>query len=286
MSAAFPFRHSADALRAMLVRQVREVFHDPAGSQAPVRRSDAALHPPGSVIWRVHGDVTTMTVGGIAALLMQMLHPAALAGVWDHSVFRDDMMGRLRRTARFIAVTTYAAQDDAHAAIAQVRRIHAGVRGTLADATPYAASDPHLLAWVHACEATAFLDAWIAFGQPGMPRAEQDRYFAEAALVARELGADPVPCSRAEADALLARFRPELEVNRRTREVARLILRQRPPSAAAAPVHALLVQAAVAILPRWARRMHALAPPPLVAPAARAGTLAVAGALRWAFRGP
>src|SRR5215213_11074366 len=108
-------------VRKALVRQVRATFNDQSKGEKPVPASDQALFPPGSVIWRVHGDVTTMIVGGIAALLTQMLHPKALGGVWDHSDVHGDMLGRLRRTARFIAVTTYAHRDSALAAIARVK---------------------------------------------------------------------------------------------------------------------------------------------------------------------
>jgi uncharacterized protein (DUF2236 family) len=249
-----------------------------------VVRSANALFPLGSVIRRVHGDVTTMMIGGVTALLLQMLHPAALAGVWDHSAFRDDMLGRLRRTARFIAVTTFGERTEAEAAIERVREVHDHVRGVLDDGTPYAAGDPHLLAWVHVCEAIGFLDAWIAFGDPAMPRADQDTYFAEAGEVARALGADPVPQTRAEAEALIAAFRPALVATRRTREVARMVLRQPPASLALAPVQAVLMQASVEILPRWARDMHRLAPLPLAWPVVRTAASGIAGTLRWAFR--
>ena len=133
-------------VRRALVRQVRATFNDQEKGVKPVPASDDALFPPGSVIRRVHGDVTSMMVGGIAALLTQMLHPKALAGVWDHSDVHDDMLGRLRRTARFIAVTTYGDRDAAEAAIAKVRRIHEQVHGKLPDGTAYRADDPHLLA--------------------------------------------------------------------------------------------------------------------------------------------
>jgi uncharacterized protein (DUF2236 family) len=271
-------------LRRLLIKQVRDVFHDSARGEKPVRRSDNALFPRGSVIGRVHGDVTTMMIGGVSALLLQMLHPAALAGVWDHSAFRDDMLGRLRRTARFIALTTYGERTEAQAAIARVRDLHEHVRGVLADGTPYAASDPHLLAWVHVCEATGFLDAWIAFGEPMMSRADQDRYFAQAGEIALALGADPVPQNRAEAEALIATFRPELSASARTREVARMVLSQPARSVAMQPVQAVLMQAAADILPRWARDMHGLAPPPLSRPIVRTGAFTVAHMLRWAFR--
>ena len=111
-------------VRKALVRQVPATFNDQSRGEKPVPASDQALFPPGSVIRRVHGDVTTMMVGGIAALLMQMLHPKALAGVWDHSDVQTDQLGRLRRTARFIAMTTYGHRDTAIAAIEKVKAIH------------------------------------------------------------------------------------------------------------------------------------------------------------------
>lgn len=271
-------------LSRLMIRRVQDVFNDRSRGERPVIRSDKGLYEPGSVIRRVHGDVTTMMIGGVTALLLQMLHPAALAGVWDHSTFRDDMLGRLRRTARFIAVTTFGDEAEAQAAIARVRQVHDHVQGELDDGTPYAASDPHLLAWVHVCEAIGFLDAWIAFAEPSMTMADQDRYFAQAAMVARALGADPVPENRAEAEALLARFRPELTATARTREVAHMVLTQPAPSLTMAPVQTLLMQASVAILPRWARTMHQLALPPLSTPFVRAGAFTVAHSLRWAFR--
>ena len=273
----------ADALRRGIVQQVRAVFNDQARGERPVVRSPNALFQPGSVVWRVHGDVTTMMVGGVAALLLQMLHPAVLAGVWDHSDFRRDMLGRLRRTARFIALTTYGARDEAEAMIAKVRAIHDHVDGTLPDGTPYRAGDPRLLAWVHVSEAVSFLDAWIRYSEPAMSAADQDRYFDEFARIAEALGAEPVPHNRAEAEALIAAMRPELTVDDRTREVAAMVLGQQARSLSAMPVQALTFQAAVDLLPGWARRMHGLAGPRLTRPLVRAGTFGIARTLRWAF---
>jgi uncharacterized protein (DUF2236 family) len=274
---------SANPLRRLLVRRVQAVFNDRERGERPVTRSTNALYPPDSVIWRAHGDVTTMMIGGVTALLLQMLHPAALAGVWDHSTFRDDMLGRLRRTARFIAVTTFGERGEAEAAMEKVRHVHEHVRGVLGDGTPYAAGDPRLLAWVHVCEAMGFLDAWIAFGDPAMSKSDQDIYFAQPGEVARALGADPVPQTRAEAEALIAEFRPELVAAARTREVARMVLTQPSPSLAMAPVQAVLMQASVDILPRWAKEMHGFRLSPLSGPLTRTGAFAVAQTLRWAF---
>ena len=273
-----------DRIRRAVQRRVRALFNDAARGEAPVVRRPDGLFGPRSVAWRVHGDVTAMMVGGVAALLLQMLHPAVLAGVWDHSSFRGDMLGRLRRTARFIAVTTYGSCDEAEAAIADVRAIHARVRGTLPDGTLYAADDPALLAWVHVTEVTSFLAAWRRYAEPLMPGSAQDRYIAEMARLATALGADPVPVNRADAARLIAETRPALAVTARTREVARLVLRQRPANLSMAPVQAVIFQAAVDLLPGWARAMHGLADPLPTRPLVRAGTLGVAEALRWAFR--
>lgn len=272
-------------LRSLMQRQVRTLFNDQARGEKPVQRSAHGLYPPTSVIWRVHGDVTTMMVGGVTALLLQMLHPAALAGIWDHSNFRTDMLGRLRRTARFISETTFADRAIAEAAIARVRDVHARVSGTLKDGETYTANDPHLLAWVHVAEATCFLDAWRRYGEPQMSRADQDRYFAEFAAIARALGADPVPETRAGAEALIQTYRPELRSDERTREVARLILNRPAPSLRSAPVQEMVMQAAVDLLPDWAKEQHALSGPKLTKPAVRGSTFLLASSLRWAFSG-
>lgn len=273
----------AGAVRRALVRQVREKFNDTARGERPIPASEYALYPRGSVIWRVHGDVTSMMVGGVAALLTQMLHPLALGGVWDHSDVANDMIGRLRRTARFIAVTTYGERGMAEQAIAKVRKIHSQVQGTLPDGRTYRADDPALLAWVHVAGAINFLDGWRRYGEPRMSSADQDRYFAEAALVARMLGADPVPGTRAEAERLIAQFQPQLRADDRTAAFRKFVLDAPAPSLKDVPVQKLLMSAAVDLMPGFARRMHGLSPPMLAAPAVRGATFGLASTLRWAF---
>jgi uncharacterized protein (DUF2236 family) len=270
-------------IKNRITAQVVALFNDRARGEKPVGRRPDGLFGPHAVAWRVHGDVTSMMVGGVAGLLLQMLHPAVLAGVWDHSNFRADMQGRLRRTARFIALTTYGGRAEAEAAIARVRGIHDRVRGELPDGTPYAASDPSLLAWVHLTETTCFLDAWIRYAEPGMSAADQDRYFAEMARVADALGADPIPRTQSEARHLLDAMRPRLRFDARTREVARRVLAQPAPSVIAEPLQVLTMQAAVDLLPAWAQRMHGLHTPAFGRPLVRAGTLGIARTVRWAF---
>lgn len=273
----------AEPLRRRIAGEVVGIFNDRSRGERPVRRQTDGLFGPASVAWRVHGDVTSMMVGGIAGLLLQMLLPEVLAGVWDHSNFRADMHGRLRRTARFIALTTYAGREEAEAAIARVRAIHARVQGTLPDGTPYAADDPASLAWVHVTETVSFLASRLRYVEPDMSRADQDRYFAEMAVVAEALGADPIPTTHAEAWRLIEQMRPRLRSDARTREVARLVLDRRIGGMAPAPAGAIVRQAAVDLLPPWARALHGLPSSALVRPIVRAGASGMARMLRWAL---
>ncbi|WP_421990599.1 oxygenase MpaB family protein [Qipengyuania sp.] len=273
----------SERLRLKLVDRVRGVFNDVESGQKPVPPSDEALFAKDSPIRLVHADVVGMMVGGIRGLLLQMLHPHALQGVLDHSNFRSDMHGRLRRTARFIAVTTFGHRDDAMAAIERVNRIHAGVGGTLPDGTPYSATDPRVLAWVHVAEATSFLAAYLRHVRPDMPGEAQDEYYRQFAVIALALGADPVPTNRREAEAIFRELRSDLSSSPAAREVADLVLNQRPEGTPPA-VQALLGAEAVALLPPFARSMLGLDRPGLAAIPARAATWGMGKTLRWAFR--
>ena len=273
----------SERLRLKLVEQVRGVFNDVESGQQPVPPSDEALFARDTPIRMVHADIVAMMVGGIRGLLLQMLHPHALQGVLDHSNFRSDMHGRLRRTARFIAVTTFGHRDAAQAAIDRVNRIHAAVGGTLPDGSPYSASDPRVLAWVHVAEATSFLAAYLRHMRPDMPGDEQDEYYRQFAVIALALGADPVPTNRAEAEAIFRELRSDLAASPAAREVADLVLSQRPKGAPPA-VQTLLGAEAVALLPPFARSMLGLERPGLAAIPARAATWGMGKTLRWAFR--
>ncbi len=271
-------------VRRQIADQIRDVV---GGRELDLTRppGDDGLFGPDSATWAVHGDFTAMMAGGIASLLVQMLHPAALAGVWDHSDFRRDMAGRLRRTAGFITVTTYGSTDAAERMIARVRAVHDRVGGTLPDGTPYAANDPHLLTFVHAAEVDSFLRAHRTYRDPDFSDAEADRYLAEMATIARRLGAEQVPENRQQLARFLDSIRPELRVDARTRAVARTLLNQPAPSPALAPISNWLTQAGIALLPDWAARLHGLDGYGAVKPAIRAGTRGLGGAIRWALAG-
>ena len=220
-------------------------------SQPP---GDPGLFGPESVIWQVHGDFTSMMCGGISALLLQMMHPSALAGVWDHSNFRQDMMGRLRRTSQFIAVTTFGNRADAQTLIARVKRIHLQVSGVDAYGQPYAASDPHLLTWVHVAETSRFLASHLRYKNPRLSGADQDRYYREAAQIAEALGAKGVPKSREAVADYFYQMRGELKVDDRTREVTRLLMNAPAPSWQAKPVMKVMMKAGISLMPEWAQQ--------------------------------
>jgi uncharacterized protein (DUF2236 family) len=246
-------------------------------------RRDTGLFGPESAAWKVHGDFTSMMIGGVAALLLQMLHPGALAGVWDHSDFRRDMTGRLKRTARFIAGTTYGDRAEAQGLIDHVLTIHGRVAGVLPDGRPYSANDADLLTWVHVAEVSSFLTAYLRYVDPSFPQAEQDRYFRETAQIAERLGALDVPKSRAEVASYLRVVRPALRYDLRAREVAQALLAHARPSGAAGPAMALTFDAAKDLLPDWAASMHGfhLSAPRLTA--TRLGAQALGRTLRWAL---
>ncbi|CAN5153753.1 hypothetical protein BH10PSE2_BH10PSE2_16730 [soil metagenome] len=271
-----------EPIKVAIRRRINELFNDYERGERPALRRADALFATDSVAWRVNGDIVTMMIGGVSGLLLQMLHPAVLAGVWDHSDFRADMHGRLRRTAKFIAVTTYDHASAGQASIDKVRRIHDKLGGTLPDGTPYRVSDPALLAWVHVTETTSFLDAWVRYGDPSMSLADQDAYLFEMARIGRALGADPVPTNRAEADALIQSMRHRLKADARTREVAALVMRQKVGGLAEDRAAGLIMRTGADLLPDWARRMHGLPP---------ASVLAIAGArtmqrtLDWTYTG-
>lgn len=273
----------AAPIRAAIVGQVIRLVGGTGDDSVERNRRDVGLFGPDSACWKVHGDFTSMMVGGIAALFLQMLHPGPLAGVWDHSDFRKDMRGRLQRTARFIAGTTYGDRAEAQALIDRVRGIHGHVKGTLPGGGGYSADDPDLLTFVHVAEVSSFLAAYLRYVDPAYPPLEQDRYYREVAEIARRLGATQVPETRAEIRAYLDRLRPQLRCDDRTRAVAAALLAEPAPSLAAAPAMALAFDAAKDLLPPWAADLHGFRLSGARRLVVRAGVQGLARTMRWSL---
>lgn len=173
------------------------------------------------------------------------------------------MLGRLRRTSQFIALTTFGNTVDANLLIERVKRIHLRVNGIDNSGKPYAASDPQLLAWVHVAETSRFLAAYLRYKNPQLSRAEQDRYYQEAALIAQALGASQLPRSVQAVEDYLQAMRAVLVCDERTREVMRLLINAPAPSWQAKPAMRVMLNAGIGLLPAWAQQQIQQSPGPL-----------------------
>jgi uncharacterized protein (DUF2236 family) len=274
-----------DRLGSMLFERV-------AGPEGPERRARIHGSPgprwfgPDRPIRIVHGDAS-MFVGGVRALLLQSLHPLAMAGVAGHSGYRGDPWGRLARTSYFLAVTTFGPAEDAQAMVDRVIDIHERVRGRAVDGRPYAANDPHLLRWVHLAETDSFLTAHDVYGAHRLTPAERDAYVADTALVARRLGVIDPPETAAALAEQLRGYRAELASTAEARAAARFLLLNPPLPWLARPPYLLLGSAAVGLLPGYARRPLRLPHLPVLEhTVVRLAGHAMTGSIRWALQPP
>ena len=272
-------------LRAGVRRGVRRSLGVPPEPPRRAEHAAEAFLPPGGVARHVHGDLPSMVAGGLAALLLQTLHPLAMAGVAQHSNYQEDPIGRLRRTAAFVGATTFGTVEEATGAIEHVREIHRHVRGCAPDGRRYSADDPELLTWVHVAEMSSFLAASERYGPRRLRADERDRYFAETAAVARRLGARWVPESADEVTAYLKRIRPELYAGPQAIAACDFLLHGVARTPLARATYLAIVAAALPIVPRWARAELGIPTMPvldelLVVPP---GRVACAG-LRWVLK--
>ena len=286
-------RNPIPAVRHRLAQALRDRV---AGPDAERRAHAIWLAPgerrfaPDDPICRVQGHAG-MYAGGIRALLLQSLHPLAMAGVGEHSGYRGDPWGRLQRTSEFLAMTTFGPVDSAQKVLDRINKVHTTVVGTARDGRPYSATDPHLLKWVHVAEIDSFLVAHQRYSRTPLTPAEADRYVDQAAWAAGELGVIDPPRTVAELHEQLASFVPELESTPGARDVVRFLLLEPPLPLAARPGFWMLAAGAVEMLPPLARDLLGLRLPsparplerPLLryaaAPLGRFGTAAVGWAL-------
>ncbi|MEV5438374.1 oxygenase MpaB family protein [Streptomyces sp. NPDC052682] len=283
---------SPDDALGLRDRLGRAIFSRVAGPEGPATR--ARIHDTPGPRWfgperpvrRVHGDAA-MFIGGLTALLMQSLHPLAMAAVAGHSGFRGDPWGRLQRTSTFLAVTTYGPADSAQRACDRVRAVHDTVRGTTTDGQAYCAADPHLLCWVHLAETDSFLRAHQRYGARPLDDAGCDGYVADMARIARALGVADPPTNRAELTARLAAYRAELRATAEARDAARFLLLTPPVPALARLPYAVIAANAVCLLPVWAARALRLPRiPPAEGLCVRPFGTAVTAGIRWALTPP
>lgn len=286
-------------LKQLIIQQVQGILSN--GKPSSGKPSKDFLYPPGdpglfgpeSVIWRVHGDFTSMMIGGISSLILQALHPLALAGVWDHSSFRQDLKGRLGRTALFIAVTTYGNTLMAEQAITRVKRIHDSLAGTHPDGRAYRVSDPHLLYWVHLTEAYSFLNAHRLYVNPHLPITDQDQYFSEMQKISEGLGcrivdSDGINCfakTKTQVEDALQSYFPELIYSDRSEWVTEL-LENYPSEPTTHIFNRLIIKAGFYNLPHWAYPlMGRKAPSDVERQLVNQAINVIAKPVRWALSG-
>ena len=217
-------------------------------------RGDAGWFGPASVTWDVHAQLGPMLVGGLSALLLQSLHPLVVQGVADHSNYREDPFGRLQRTADFIAGTTYGSSELASASVRRVRAIHSRVEGRTPDGRPYRADDPALLTYVHVTEVWSFLRGYQRYSNRPLLLSEKNQYLREVAVVARSLGAADVPETTEDVRAYLRHMRPELRKSEAAGQVVAFLLKPVKRPAVEVAAHRVITEAAIDLLPAFARR--------------------------------
>jgi uncharacterized protein (DUF2236 family) len=249
-----PIQLIAGPARAQLRRWVLSAFPRDPGMAVDYDQplGDPGLFGPDSATWRVNADFAGMLSGGLAALMLQTLHPRALSGVWDHSHFRTDLLGRLRRTTAFVGATSYAPCMAAEAMIARVRAIHSHVHGVTESGQPYAADDPALLTWVHVTEAYSFLQGYRRYSGIALPPGAADRYFDEMRRIAEALGAQAVPASEQAVTDYFAQMQAQLHYGERSRVVLEILEQIRLPVPLPGLSRDLFLGAGAALLPSWA----------------------------------
>lgn len=241
---------------------------DPSGEPAWVRElgrgTGPGLFPVGSAVWEVHRDATTL-VAGPRALLMQALHPGPMAGVHDFSRYREDPIGRLQGTIRWITTVTYGSSEQARAASRAVQHLHERVRGSYAGAggdwVAYSADDADLAAWVHIAFMDSFLRAHQRYADKPIPGGP-DAYVAQWALAGELMGVQDPPRDVRQLERRIEAFRTSgvLRVDERVRE-ALAVIRRPPLPALIRPAYPAIIAGAIATLPDWARRMLELRRP-------------------------
>lgn len=222
-------------------------------------KGDVGLFGPDSVAWQVHANFTAMMVGGLSSLIVQSLHPRALAAVWDHSDFRHKLKERLGRTAYFVAATTYGGEALALNAIRRVNTIHANIRGTDLQGQPYIANEPELIRWVHLVEVTSFLAAYQHLAKQPLSAQACDQYITEMARVGHMLGAVDLPLTYADTQAEMLGYADALSFDARAQEILQII-QAYPVDLLDQPWMALVLKCAFDVMPSWVLAFMAQTP--------------------------
>ena len=279
-----PLRH---AIVEDLVRQTGRhdephIFGGPPG--------DPGLTGPGSMSWEINGDVASVVIGGIGAIVMEILHPSVMAGVQDLSSYREQPERRGKTTFGYVVTTTFANTQAATRLINAVKKMHGQVTGVRGDGVPYRALDPELIGWVHTCIPWAVMTAYERYNRP-LSEDERDRYLREQAVIGRMGGAGEIPETAAELRDYVEAMRPKLGVTQQTLEFFEFLMSMPfgppMPGVLSRPLHRFQLEAGMSLMPDWARRMTGFDAPAVARRLLHSPSLdAYARAIRWSFGTP
>jgi len=213
---------------------------------------------PASMSWEINGDMASLAVGGSAAIIMEVLHPSVMAGVFEQSSYRTEPIQRAQNTLGYVLRTTFGTTAAATRVIERVKKVHSHINGTRPDGVPYRALDPELIAWVHTCIPWAVMNAFDRYCRP-LTTDEKDRYLAEQAVIGRMGGAEWVPETTAELDDYVGRMKPKMSMNEQTRSFIAFLAGDTGDADAASTRKQiegrLGLRGSMSLMPDWARHL-------------------------------
>ncbi|WP_241229758.1 oxygenase MpaB family protein [Tsuneonella rigui] len=215
-------------------------------------KGEKAYLAPDSIQWKVFKNPVALAVGGVAAVLLEFADARIRSGVWDHSIYKVDPIGRSQRTGMAAMVGVYGPKSVARQVIGGVNRMHAKVAGKTPSGEDYRALDPELLNWVSATAQYGFLTAYDRFVRR-LPSAEKDRFWHEGTAIAELYGVTEIPHSEADFHRMMERLLPRFEPHPINREFLEIIQSGRAAPSVPRFLHRSLARAAVSIVPRAVR---------------------------------
>ncbi|HEY6560098.1 MAG TPA: oxygenase MpaB family protein [Polyangiaceae bacterium] len=244
---------------------------------------DPGLIGPNSLSWELNGDLASLLLAGSGAILMELLHPSVMAGVFTQSSYRTDPRRRTQTTLGYVLCTTFGNTAAATALIERVKRIHSHIHGVRPDGVAYRALDPELIGWVHTCIPWAIMTAYDRYTRP-LTTEEKNCYLREQAVIGRMGGADWVPESVGELQDYVERMRPKLALTEQTLSFMDFISGRSDDlkvSTGEQWYRWTAIRSSMALMPEWAQQLTHTAQPELVQRAFYRSDRVRAKLLRW-----
>ena len=277
-----------------LVEKLRRAIVDPIEALGG-RHDDPSIYAeplgdpgrcgPGSISWEINGDMASVGLAGIGAIIMEVLHPAVMAGVFTQSTYESQPLRRARNTLGYVVQTTFGSTESATKVIERVKKVHSRISGETLDGRPYEALDPELIAWVHTCIPMGIMQVFDRYNRP-LTTEEKDRYLREQAVIGRMGGATWVPESYAELVDYVEAMRPKMAVNEQTREFLGFLMGEGRASGRVVFERRLQLQLSMSLMPTWAQRLTGLELSTAAQRALEPLVRAQLGLIRWGFGTP